>query len=103
MNEAAALPSPRVVLSRGSSGITAASDSLPARHPLPGSSPVIGRDAPTVIRRQSGRGGSPQFPSPPSERSEPSTPGSPSELHFQDLRSFHGLRRDRRGSALPIP
>src|SRR5439155_11738009 len=42
----------------GSSGTTAASDSLPARHPLPGSAPVIGRVAPTAIfRRPPGRGG----------------------------------------------
>src|SRR6266542_3397330 len=42
----------------GSSGTTTASDALPARHPLPGSAPVIGRDAPTAkFRRPPGRGG----------------------------------------------
>jgi hypothetical protein len=34
----------------------AASDSLPARHPLPGSSPVIGRDAPTIVPQTTGPG-----------------------------------------------
>jgi Insertion element 4 transposase N-terminal len=43
VNEAAALPSPQVVLSCGSTSTTAASDSLPAPCPLPGSSPVIGQ------------------------------------------------------------
>ncbi len=43
VNEAAALPSPQVVLSCGSTSTTAASDSLPAPRPLPGSSPVIGQ------------------------------------------------------------
>ena len=39
----------------------------PTRHrrPLPGSSPVIGRAAPTSIRRPPGRGGPPQFPPSP--------------------------------------
>ena len=87
----------------GSSGNTAASDSLPAGRPLPEDHPVIGRRAPATNRRPLGRGGSPQFPSPPSERSTPSTPGSSSELQFQDLRSFRGLRRDGLGSALPLP
>ena len=35
-DEAAALPSPQVVLSCGSTGTTAASDAHPASHPLPG-------------------------------------------------------------------
>ena len=46
IDEAAALPSPQVVLSCGSTGTTTASDAHPARRPLPGSSPVIGRNAP---------------------------------------------------------
>jgi hypothetical protein len=49
--------------------------------PLPGSTPVIGRDAPAApSRRPPGRGGPPQFPPPPSERSAPPTPGSSSGL-----------------------
>ena len=88
----------------GSSGNTAASDSLPAGRPLPEDHPVIERHTPTSTpQHQSGRGGSPQFPPPPSERSTPSTPGSSSGLRLQDLHPFHGLRRDGLGSALPIP
>jgi hypothetical protein len=87
-----------------SSGNTAASDSLPAGRPLPEDHPVIRRQhSDEHTAAPPGRGGSPQFPPPPSERSTPSTPGSSSELQFQDLRSFRGLRRDGLGSALPIP
>jgi hypothetical protein len=103
VNEAAALPSPQVVLSRGSTGTTAASDCLPAPRPLPGSSPVIGRRWPAGTAARSGRGGPPQFPPPPSEHSAPSTAGSPSRLRFQDLHRFHGLHRDYRGSAPSHP
>ena len=71
--------------------------------PLPGSSPVIGRPAPTALRSLPGRGGPLQFPPPLSERSEPLTPGSPSRLHLQDLHRFHGLRPSPPGSALPCP
>ncbi len=56
---AAALPSPRVVLSRGSTGTTTASDSLPTRHPLPGSSPVIGDARPRTPRSASAGEGLP--------------------------------------------
>jgi hypothetical protein len=45
----------------------------------------------------------PQFPPPPSERSAPPTPRSSSGLQFQALNPVHGLRRERRGSALPLP
>ena len=103
VNEAVALPSPQVVLSCGSTSTTAASDSLPAPRPLPGSSPVIGRRWSTRTAARFGRGGPPQFPPPPSERSAPRTPDSPSRLRFQDLHRFHGLRRDYRGSALSCP
>ena len=103
VNEAAALPSPQVVLSCGSTSTTAASDSLPAPRPLPGSSPVIGRRWSAGTATRFGRGGPPQFPPPPSKRSAPSTPDSPSRLHFQDLHRFHGLHRDSRGSALSYP
>jgi len=71
--------------------------------PLPGSSPVIGRHAPAVIRSPLGRGGPLQFPPPLSERSEPLTPGSPSRLRFQALHRFLGLRPSTPGSALPAP
>src|SRR5919108_771763 len=82
MNEAAALPSPRVVLSRGLKRYYGRLRLPPGPRPLPGATPVIGRDAPTApSRRPPGWGGPPQFPPPPSERSEPSTPGSSSGLH----------------------
>jgi len=103
VNEAAAFPPRRLCCPAGPTGTTAASDSLPAPRPLPGSSPVIGQDLPRAPRARSGRGGPPQFPPSPSERSAPSTPDSPSRLRFQDLHRFHGLRRDYRGSALSYP
>src|SRR6185312_11940900 len=102
-DEAAALPSPQVVLSCGSTGTTAASDAHPASHPLPG---VTGYRTPrsgSNIRRPPGRGGPPQFPPPLSMRSAPHTPGSPSRLRFQALRRFRGLRPGFGGSALPAP
>src|SRR5690348_5385485 len=102
-DEAAALPSPQVVLSCGSTGTTAASDAHPASHPLPG---VTGYRTPrsgSTIRRLPGRGGPPQFPPPPSIRSAPPTPGSSSRLRFQALHRFHGLHPGYGGSALPCP
>jgi len=102
-DEAAALPSPQVVLSCGSTGTTAASDAHPASDPLPG---VTGYRTPRSgdkIRRSPGRGGPPQFPPPLSARSAPHTPGSPSRLRIQALRRFHGLHPDFGGSALPAP
>jgi hypothetical protein len=104
-DEAAALPSPQVVLSCGSTGTTAASDAHPASGPLPG---ITGYRTPrsgNTIRRSPGRGGPPQFPPPPSIRSAPHTPGSSSRLRFQALHRFHGLRPDfeRLGTPLPAP
>src|SRR5690242_6419148 len=93
-DEAAALPSPQVVLSYGSTGTTAASDAHPASSPLPGSAGYRTPRSGSRIRRLPGRGGPPQFPPPPSIRSAPHTPGSPSRLRFQALRRFHGLRPD---------
>ena len=87
----------------GSSGTTAASDALPASRPLPGSPPVIGRDASDAHPQPPGRVGPPQFPPPPSERSAPSTPGGSSGLHIQALHPFHGLHPEGRGSAPPPP
>jgi len=103
VNEAAALPSPQVVLSCRSDRYYGRLRLPPGTPPLPGSSPVIGQGLPRAPRARSGRGGPPQFPPSPSERSAPSTPDSPSRLRFQDLHRFHGLRRDYRGSALSCP
>ena len=98
-----ALPSPAVVLSarlnRYCDHLRLPSGWLP----FPGSSPVIGRRAPAVIRSPLGRGGPLQFPPPLSERSEPLTPRSPSRLRFQALHRFLGLRPSTPGSALPAP
>jgi hypothetical protein len=103
MNEAAALPSPTVMLSARVNRYYGRLRRPPGQRPLPGSSPVIGRRASdSTSRRPSGRGGPPQFPPSPSERSEPSTPRSSSGLRFQALHPVHGLRRDLRGSALPF-
>jgi hypothetical protein len=100
VNEAAALPSPQVVLSCGSTSTTAASDSLPAPRPFPGSTPVIERRLPRLTAARSGRGGPLQFPPSPSERSAPSYAGESLAAAFQDLHRFHGLRREPPGSAL---
>ena len=94
-------PSPQVVLSCGSTGTTAASDSLPASDPLPGITGRTSRPG-SIIRRLPGRGGPRQFPPPPSIRSAPPTPGGPSRLRFQALHR-HGLRPDPKGWALPAP
>ncbi len=103
IDEAVALPSPAVVLSARLDRYYGHLRRPPGWLPLPGSSPVIGRPAPTQPRSLPGRGGPLQFPPPLSERSEPHTPGSPSRLHLQDLHRFHGLRPFRPGSALPGP
>src|SRR5215210_2334410 len=48
MNEAAALPSPRVLLSRRLKRYYGRLRRPPGSRPLPGSAPVIGRDAPAL-------------------------------------------------------
>src|SRR5665648_825112 len=103
MNEVAALPSPTVVLSARLKQYYGRLRLPPGSRPLPGFTPVIGRDAPALSAEPPGRGGSPKFPPSPCERSEPITPGSPSGLQFQALHPFHGLRREALGSALPLP
>jgi hypothetical protein len=81
VNEAAALPSPQVVLSCGSSGTTAASDSLPAaaRFPAPhrlqdGPGRAIPQDAPAGEGLPSSRRHHLNVP-------RPLTPESPSRPH----------------------
>jgi hypothetical protein len=66
----------------GSGGTTAASDALPARSPLPGSSPVIGRDAPATPTHAGHRAGE-GLPSSRRHRlcvPSPHTPGGSSGL-----------------------
>jgi len=99
-NEAAALPSLRVMLSRRSERYYGRLRLPPGRHLLPGSTPVIRRRCPRLSAARFGRGGSPQFPPPPSERSAPSYAGESLTAALQDLRRFHGLRREPPGSAL---
>jgi hypothetical protein len=103
IDEAVALPSPAVMLSARLDRYYGHLRRPPGWLPLPGSSPVIGRPAPTAPRSLPGRGGPLQFPPSLSERSEPLTPGSLSRLHFQDLHRFHGLRLFPTSSALPGP
>src|SRR3954447_18904848 len=81
MNEAAALPSPRVLLSRRLKRYYGRLRRPPGTPSTSRRRPVIGQDAPTApSRRPPGRGGPPQFPSPPSRRSAPHTPGGSSGL-----------------------
>src|SRR3954452_2800668 len=105
MDEAAALPSPRVLLSRRLKRYY-------GRLRLPPDTRSTSRLSTGYKTRRSdstastgppGRGGSPQFPPPPSERSEPSYAGRFLGAAIQDLHPFHGLRRDERGSAPPVP
>src|SRR5229473_1993774 len=82
MDEVAALPSPRVLLSRRLQRYY-------GRLRLPPGSPPTSRLITGYRARRSssrshrppGRVGSPQFPPPPSERSVPHTPGGSSGLH----------------------
>ena len=103
IGEAGVLPSPPVLLPGRLKQYYDPLRRPPGPLPLPGSSPVIGHDAPPGLRSQVGRGGPLQFPPPLSERSEPLTPGDPSRLHLQDLHRFHGLRPSPPGSASPRP
>src|SRR5690349_9415577 len=81
IGEAAALPSPQVVLSRRSNRYYGRLRRPPGQRSTSRFRPVIGRHAPAAhTRRLPGRGGPPQFPPPPSIRSAPPTPGSSSRL-----------------------
>src|SRR5215472_14474653 len=94
-------PTRRFCCPLGSISTTAASDSLPACPPLPGSSPVIGSQSSRAPQaRSAGEGLS------SSRRHLPSVPsplrrGVPRGC-FQVLHPFHGLRPESPGSALPL-
>jgi hypothetical protein len=105
MDEVAALPSPRVLLSRQFRQYygrlrrppgTTSTSRLSAGYKTRISDRTRSIEPP-------GRGGPPQFPPPPSERSEPPYAGRSLGAAIQDLHPFHGLRRDERGSAPPLP
>jgi hypothetical protein len=101
MNEAAALPSPPVLLSGRLKRYCGHLRRPPGTRPLPGADRLWGATL-RWLRRPPGRGGPPQFPPPPSRRSTPHTPGGSSGLRFQALHPFRGLHRDTRGSAPPV-
>ena len=78
----------------------------PTRHrsPLPGSSPVIGADAPTTpIPGAVGPGRVSQVPVATLSTFRAPYAGRFLGAAFQALHPFHGLRRERRGSAPPVP
>src|SRR5215831_15042471 len=81
-DEAAALPSPQVVLSRRSNRYYGRLRRPPGQRSTSRFRPVTGRRAAAApTRRLPGRGGPPQFPPPLSIRSAPPTPGSSSRRH----------------------
>jgi hypothetical protein len=100
-DEAAALPSPRVLLSRRLKRYYGRLRLPPDAPPLPGSSPVIGRarSGGTSRSRRAGEG------LPSSRRHPLSVPrpyaGRSLGAAIQALHPFRGLRRDNRGSAPP--
>jgi len=89
-------------LSCGSTGTTAASDSLPARTSTSrlhtGYRTALFHACPQCAWAGEGLPSSRRHPL---NVPRPLTPGSPSRLLFQDLHRFHGLRREPPGSALP--
>jgi hypothetical protein len=102
MNEAAALPSPTVVLSDRFQQYYGRLRLPPGRRPFHGSSPLIGPARSGGMRSPPGRGGPPQFPPSLSVRSTPSTPGSPSGLRSRlSTPSMAFALRDRARLSLP--
>jgi hypothetical protein len=101
-DEAAALPSPVVVLSVRLNRYYGRLRRPPGPPPTSRCRPVIGRDAPTAISAGCRAGeGLPSSRRHPLNVPRPLTPRSSSRLPFQDLHRFHGLRREPPGSALP--
>ena len=102
-DEAAALPSPAVVLSARLQQYYGRLRRPPGTTSTSRRQPVIGPASPVTTRRPPGRGGPPQFPSSLSERSTPHTPEGSWRLRFQVLHRVHGLHRDFSGSAPSAP
>jgi hypothetical protein len=102
MNEAAALPSPAVLLSARLDRYFGRLRLPPGSRPLPGSSPVIGpeRSGASPQNHRAGEG----LPSSRRRYANVPSPLRRGVLRgcLQGLDPFHGLRRERRGSALPL-
>jgi hypothetical protein len=102
MNEAAALPSPAVLLSARVDRYYGRLRRPPGPPPLPGSTPVIGRGAPTAPSPQTaGPGRASPVPAATLRAFRAPYAGEFFGAAIQALRPFRGLRRERRGSALP--
>ena len=102
MNEAAALPSPTVVLSARLKQYYGRLRRPPGPRPLPGSSPVIGRATPAAaFRRATGPGRASPVPAITIRTFHAPYAGEFFGAVIQALHPFHGLRPTGRGSALP--
>jgi hypothetical protein len=73
----------------------------PSTRPLPGSTPVIERRGPRLLRSAWAGEGLPSSRRHPPKRSAPSSAGESLAAALQDLHRFHGLHREPPGSALP--
>src|SRR5680860_388404 len=88
----------------GSSGTTAASDSLPARRPLHGSSPLMGHEAPALlISAIAGPRRASPVPAITFRTFRALYAGEFLRVEIQVLHPFRGLRPEGLGSALPAP
>src|SRR3954447_16182196 len=103
MNEAAALPSPRVLLSRRLKQYYDRLRRPPGSRPLPGSSPVIGRDAPALLRRTTGPGRASQVPVITVRTFRAPYAGESIGAANPGSSPLPCLRREALGSALPLP
>jgi hypothetical protein len=102
MNEAAALPSPPVLLSGQLKRYYGRLRRPPGTRPLPGSTPVIGRVASDGSRPQTaGPGRASPVPAATIRTFRALYAGEFFGAALQALHPFRGLRRERRGSALP--
>src|SRR3954465_10784166 len=103
VNEAAALPSPAVVLSARLDRYYDRLRRRPGRSPTSRLSTGYRTSLSGELPQSPGRGRPPQFPPSPSERSTPSTPGSSSRLHsrFCTASMAFALRDGARLSLIP--